>query len=153
MKVAFFILLLFLLLTFKVRGQGSQHKESNQGLTIPDYHWDYNTLLPDTVLMWSQSGRFADSVRRTIFSSKEDSNKVWQYFIQAQGYVFAKPDSAFFYAQQGLQLAKRINFEAGEYYCTLSLEWVNDAKGNYVNGLTVAFNLLNRAQRAGNDYR
>ncbi len=153
MKNSAFILLLYLTMHLSVQAQSSVHNQSSSIFPLPSFQGDYNKLLPDTVVLWFQIGRIADSVRRVISSSKEDTNKVWKYFLLAQGNIFANPDSAIFFAQQGLLLAKKINFEPGEYYCTLSLGLGNFAKGNLTGALPIFFNLRRRVKSINEEYR
>src|SRR5215470_6824093 len=98
MKSFLAALILFLLTSLGVKAQNGTQQTSAQVFSIPSYQWDYDLLLPDTAVFAYQNGRFVDSARRAISSSKQDSNKVWQYILRAQSNVFTNPDSTVVYA-------------------------------------------------------
>ena len=56
----------------------------------------------------------------------------------AEGYRGSKPDSAMFYAQQALQLAKKIQFPRGEVRALLGISVVMRELGNLPKALDIA---------------
>jgi signal transduction histidine kinase len=114
---------------------------------------DYNRLPIDTAQLNWQNGQFVDSVRKRILSSKEDSDKVWQYDILGQQNTFNNPDTAIMYEQKGLDIAKKINYEPGYFYCRISRSWTLMYSGNYTGSLSLEVNALKELEKTGNYYR
>jgi signal transduction histidine kinase len=114
---------------------------------------DYNRLPIDTFALGGQSGQLVDSVRERILSSKEDSDKVWQYYILSGQNTFNNPDTAIMYAQKGLDIAKKINYEPGYFYCGMIKSWTLTFSGNYTGSLSLEFNALKELEKTGNYYR
>src|SRR6516225_9084368 len=100
---------------------------------------DYNRLPVDTAALGWQNGQFVDSVRKRILSSNEDSDKVWQYFLLSVQNTFNNPDTAIMYAQKGLDIAQKIHFEPGCFYCTKAKSWTLMFNGNYTGSLSLEF--------------
>jgi signal transduction histidine kinase len=92
-------------------------------------------------------------IRNRISQSSEDSDRVWKYYILAARNTFTHPDSALAYAQRGLDLAKKIQFEAGEFYCGQVISWTQIFNGNYTGSLAIEFNHLKQLKNSNNFYR
>ena len=150
MKNIFIILFIALFSYTYTKGQVPLQNRQDQLFSVPDYIWDYNKLLPDTAEFILQSGHLADSIRAVIFSSNDDSNRVWRYYLLAQKSLFVNPDSTLFYAHEGIELAKKIHFEPGEYYCIRMYGWATD---NALESLSINYSLLKKAQNQKNGYR
>ncbi len=114
---------------------------------------NYHSLPVDTSLLFLQKGQLVDSVKKRISSSKEDSDMVWQYYLLSQQYTFNSADTALMYAQKGVDLAKEIHFETGEYYCSQIASWNYIFNGNYTTCLSIEFNLSKQLENSDNYYR
>jgi two-component system NtrC family sensor kinase len=55
-----------------------------------------------------------DSLKHELGSAKIDTVKVMLFSELSKAYVFYKPDSAFYYAEEGLEMAREINHQNGE---------------------------------------
>ncbi len=55
-----------------------------------------------------------DSLKHELVSAKIDTVKVMLFSELAKAYVFYKPDSAFYYAEKGLEMAREKNDQNGE---------------------------------------
>ena len=113
----------------------------------------HNSLAIDTSVLFFQKGQLATAVKKKIFSSTEDSDKVWQYYLLSYQYTFNNADTALVYAQKGINLAKEIHFETGEYYCSQIASWNFIFSGNYTSGLSIEFNLSKKLEKSDNYYR
>ena len=114
---------------------------------------DYNSLPVDTMQLFRQKGQFADSFKRKVFSSAADSDKVWQYYILGGQNTFNNPDTALMYAHKGLELAKKIHFETGEYYSNEIISMNLLFTGNYTGSLSIEFSQYNQLNKTDNNYR
>jgi signal transduction histidine kinase len=114
---------------------------------------NYHSLPIDTSLFFLQKGQLVDAVKKRISSSKEDSDKVWQYYLLSYQYTFNSADTALMYAQKGVDLAKEIHFETGEYYCSQIASWNYIFNGNYTTCLSIEFNLSKQLEKSDNYYR
>jgi signal transduction histidine kinase len=114
---------------------------------------NYNSFPIDTSVLFLQKGQLVDAVKKRIFSSNEDSDRVWKYYLLSQQYTFNNADTALTYAQKGLDLAKKIHFETGEYYCSQIASWNLIFNGNYTGSLSIEFDLSRRLEKTDNYYR
>ena len=64
-----------------------------------------------TKALLGQNVHYIDSLKQTLFTSKEDTNKVRLYVNLSEAYHFSYPDSALLYSPPGLQLARKLNFK------------------------------------------
>ena len=78
---------------------------------------------------------YADSLKQQLASAKEDVNRVDLLSDLARFYTFFYPDTAEYYGQQGLQLARKINYKAGEASCLMTLCLSLTFSGNYTSAL------------------
>ena len=83
------------------------------------------------VLVSAKTNPKADSLKMVFSKLTGDSNKVRLAFQISKLYWQSNPDSAQFYAQKGLQLARSINFRKGEADCLNSLSAVSWMRRNY----------------------
>src|SRR5258705_12906349 len=58
-----------------------------------------------------------DSLNKRLLTAKEDTSKVLLLAALIHTYVYSHPDSAIFLAQQGYDLAQRLNFAKGQSFC------------------------------------
>src|SRR4030095_5097246 len=84
----------------------------------------------------------ADSLKQQLASAKEDTERVNLLSELAQFYTFFYPDTAESYAKQGLQLARKINYERGEAGCMMGLCLSLTFSGNYASALDYGLKAL-----------
>src|SRR5688572_9501649 len=72
-----------------------------------------------------------DSLRNILSRTPDDSNKVLLFEKLAFAIANSKPDSALLLAQQGYQLARKINFDRGQADCLNLTGTTFLKKGNY----------------------
>ena len=89
-----------------------------------------------------------DSLRRLLSFSKEDSNRVFLLHRLYYPILFSRPDSALYLVQEGLKLARRINYKKGEVLCKTdigSVWWIigdySKANEEFLEGLRLAESL------------
>jgi len=76
-----------------------------------------------------------DSLKRVLANTREGPGRVLALEGLSYAYVSAYPDTALQYAEEGLQLAQKINYRVGEAYCTNALGNVYFSVGDYPNAL------------------
>src|SRR4051794_22916285 len=77
------------------------------------------------------SPRVADSLKQSLSASGEDSNRVLVLNQLTYTILFSKPDSAMYYAQEGLKLARLINYPKGQVFCNTDIGAVWWILGDY----------------------
>jgi tetratricopeptide (TPR) repeat protein len=88
-----------------------------------------------TSLSYSQDYHYIDSLKQVLKNEKEDTSKVLTLATLSGAFFFFKPDSQFFYADQGLQLAKKLDFERGQDNCYLGLMGSTWFMGNFAKAI------------------
>src|SRR6266542_720735 len=83
-----------------------------------------------------------DSLKQKLASAKEDTTKVNLLMNLGEPYIFSYPDTAANYATQGLQLAQKINYKAGEAKCLSMLCLSLSFLGNYATALDFGLKAL-----------
>src|SRR5688572_10833440 len=76
-----------------------------------------------------------DSLRRLLSVSGDDSNRVLLLHQLSYPILFSRPDSAMYIAQEGLKLARQINYKKGEALCKTDIGsvWWIDRKSTRLN--------------------
>jgi len=92
-----------------------------------------------------QNSSYIDSLKTTLLTAPNDTNKVESYFEIAYSYQWSKPDSALLYALPGLALARKLNFESGEFNLLLPVTEALSMKGNYSQALKFRFRSIELA--------
>ena len=77
------------------------------------------------------SPRVEDSLRLLLSTAVEDSNHVLLLHQIVYPVLFSRPDSAMYFAQEGLKLATQINFKKGESLCKTDIGSVWWIFGDY----------------------
>ncbi|HEX5154620.1 MAG TPA: tetratricopeptide repeat protein, partial [Parafilimonas sp.] len=95
---------------------------------------------------FSQDSYF-DSLKKILPTARDDTNKVYAYSDIAYSYQWSNPDSALLYALPGLALARKLNFERGEYDLILPITEALSLKGNYPQALKFRFRSIELAYR------
>ena len=75
---------------------------------------------------------YMDNLKKQILStSVQDTQRVHLISKLAYAMAFVRPDSAVLYAQQGVNLARKIGYVKGEEYCKYSIGWAMRIAGEY----------------------
>jgi signal transduction histidine kinase len=89
-----------------------------------------------------------DSLGRLLSASKEDSNRVYLLHRLSYPTLFSRPDSALNLVQEGLKLARQINYKKGEALCKTdigSVWWIigdySKANEEFLEGLRLSESL------------
>jgi two-component system NtrC family sensor kinase len=87
-----------------------------------------------------------DSLKTELKKAKQDTGQVRILTLLCNDYRFLKPDSAFFYGQRALTLARQINYPKGEANALYLLGFTNEAIGNYPKALELNLKSLHIAE-------
>ena len=88
-----------------------------------------------------------DTLKHELSISRPDTNRVMVLVGLINHYKFDIPDSAFFYGQQALTLARQINFPKGEAQALLFIAVTNNTLGNNSKALELQLKSLQIADR------
>ena len=102
------------------------------------------------ISVFPQNMHYVDSLKKALSQSEEDTNKVKLYANLSWEYQFSYPDSALSYSLPGLQLAKKLHFEEGEFDNLTSLGMSLTLKGNYSKALETQLKAREIADRLNN---
>ena len=105
------------------------------------------SLLTAFTLIKAQDDQTLDSLKRALITNPNDTNKVEAYVNIAYSYQWSDPDSALLYAMPGLALAKKLDFERGEYELILPITEALSLKGNYSKALEFRFRSIELANQ------
>ena len=106
------------------------------------------TILSINVAEAQQSNQFhIDSLKNELTIAKEDTNKVHLLLRLSESYVQSSVDTGIAYAQQALDLAKKVNFQEGILFAEGTLSTLFAVSGNYPLGLDHAFKTLALAKK------
>ena len=94
----------------------------------------------------------ADSLRKVLEATNEDTSRVWLLLKMARVFEYSKPDTAMFYARQAVQLAQEIYFEKGESKSLDEIAYLLMLTGNYPKALQTVFKAL-QINEKNNDQR
>ena len=100
-----------------------------------------------------QNVHYVDSLKKALSQSEEDTNKVKLYVNLSREYQFSYPDSALSYSLPGLQLAKKLHFEEGEFDNLTSLGMSLTLKGDYSKALETHLKARDIAERLNDHER
>src|SRR5438046_3451229 len=92
------------------------------------------------------SPEIENSLRLQLSASKEDSNRVLILHELYYTKLFSKPDSAMYLAQEGLKLARLINFPKGQALCKGDIGGVWWIIGDYSKAYEVMIESLKIAE-------
>ncbi len=88
-----------------------------------------------------------DSLKHELAISKPDTHRVMVLVQLINSYKFDIPDSAFFYGQKAVALARQMKFPKGEAQALFFLAGTYSALGNSSNGLELDFKSLQIANK------
>jgi two-component system, NtrC family, sensor kinase len=81
---------------------------------------------------------YADSVLKLLPSVTNDTTKVILLNSLGGYYLYVRQDSSFYFYQQSVQLAEKINYTYGIYLGYLQMSWVLNTASNYGKALEMA---------------
>ena len=87
-----------------------------------------------------------DSLRHELAKAESDTGRVLLLANLAEGYRWSKPDSAMYFGQNALKLAKQVDFQRGQAAALISISVVNRELGNLAKALDLAMQALTIAQ-------
>jgi len=108
------------------------------------------TLLLFSIVTYCQHMDTIDSLKNVLHKEKEDSNKIKTLFNLSSSYRFYYPDSSLVYAQQALELAEILDYEAGIFWSSTAICAASILVGNYPLELEYAFKALSLSQKLNN---
>jgi signal transduction histidine kinase len=83
-----------------------------------------------------------DSLKQKIASSPDDTTKVKLLYDIGQFYNWSYADTGLLYAQNGLRLSEKLNYEKGQAYSMYNLGASLTTLGDYANALNFGFKAL-----------
>ena len=98
---------------------------------------------------FAQGRKRIDSLKLKLTASKQDTNQVKILSLLCNDYRFLKPDSAFFYGQWALTLARQIKYSKGEAQALLVLGFTNEVIGNFPKALELHLKSSQIAENEG----
>ena len=100
-----------------------------------------------SIVGFAQNKKRRDSLKHELAISRADTNRVLVLIQLINSYKFSIPDSAFFYGQQALVLARHIKFPKGEANALYFLSVTNGALGNSSSSLELILKSLQIADK------
>ncbi len=98
-------------------------------------------------ITFAQNRKAIDSLSRELSISKQDTGHVNSMIWLAGHYWTYKSDSALFFGQGALELARQIKFPKGESNALAMLGLINNTIGNYTKALDLFLKALQVAER------
>src|ERR1700755_1028395 len=89
------------------------------------------------ILNASAQKKVTDSLKQLLNTAMPDTTRVVLLKNLGNKYAYSKPDSAMVYYQQGLDLARKINFTKGQQMCLNNSGVMFQVKGNYPKALNL----------------
>jgi two-component system NtrC family sensor kinase len=103
-------------------------------------------LTLSSIIGFTQDKRL-DSLKHELAISRPDTNKVLILVLLTTGYKYSIPDSAFFYGQQALELARQIKFPKGEVQALFYLSVTYRVLGNSSKALELELKSIQIANK------
>ena len=91
--------------------------------------------------------QWLDSLKKSLQTEKEDTNKVKNLLSLAEYYGNFRADTGIIYSRQALDIAEKLNFEQGILFAEGMLSISLTYSGNYPLGLDYAFKTLTLAKK------
>jgi two-component system NtrC family sensor kinase len=92
------------------------------------------------------SPKLADSLQQSLSASSKDSNRVLILHQLTYTILFSKPDSSMYFAQEGLKLARLINYPKGQVLCNADIGAVWWILGDYAKADQILLESLQSAE-------
>ncbi len=89
----------------------------------------------------------SDSLKRLLNEEKPDTSQVMLLASLSRAYIESIPDTARLFAQMGLKLARKINYEKGEARCLRMIGVIMGETGNYPKSLDFLLKALKICER------
>jgi two-component sensor histidine kinase len=104
------------------------------------------------IYLLSAQPKLTDSLKHELVLTNQDTSRVLVLSELCLQYRLSKPDSAFWYGQKALHLARQINYLKGEANALGSIGFVMREVGNLPNALRVEFKAIQIAEGSGDVY-
>ena len=95
------------------------------------------------------SPALVDSIKQLLSTSQEDSSRVILLHRLSYAVLFSSPDSALYFAQEGLKLARLTNYKKGEVLCKTDVGAVWWIIGEYSKANEILLESVEEAQALG----
>lgn len=92
---------------------------------------------------------YTDSLKQQLSSSTEDTNKVILLGLLSSEYIWSFADTGKIFAEEGLQLSKKLNFKSGEAMCSLNLCICLSQQGDFTRAFDLGFKALSIFENIG----
>ena len=102
----------------------------------------YTILLSFTFAITMAQRSRVDSLKQLLNTTSRDTVKAHLFSELSSEYAFSEPDSAFYYANEGLQLSKSINYSPGVAWNTFRLAVYFRLTGSSIQGMQLAMTAL-----------
>jgi tetratricopeptide (TPR) repeat protein len=112
----------------------------------------FSLVLLSAVKFAHAQQRTADSLKREINRSRQDTAEVVLLNRLSTFYTYSYPDSALQYDEQALRLAQKLDFIVGEIWACNHMGEALGAKGEFANALETDLKALHIAEKEGNKY-
>ncbi len=96
--------------------------------------------------------QWIDSIKKTLVTQKQDSNKVWTLKDISSYYSFNDPDSGLEYATQALALSEKLKYDKGIFWSIVALNHCLFVLGNYTLELDYALRAFPLAKKLNDNY-
>ena len=93
-----------------------------------------------------------DSLFQLLAAAKDDTSKVILLATIASTYSYSKPDSTMLIAEQGIKIARKINFKKGEISCLRLTGSFFANTGNYPKALEIYLQVLKIAEESKDEF-
>jgi tetratricopeptide (TPR) repeat protein len=94
-----------------------------------------------------QNDKKMDSLIQVLASVQTDTGKIWTMHDLAFNYLYSKPDSTIWFAQQALVLSKQINYERGEIRALNDIGNALASTGNYSEAIEIFQQALHKSEK------
>lgn len=111
----------------------------------------FSFLLLHSTAICAQN-KWLDSVKSVLNTQKPDTSKIWTLITLSESYKQSDPDSGFYYAQQALALAEKLQFDNGIFWSIVEINKSLYALGNYTLELDYAFRAYPLGNKLNNTY-
>jgi two-component system NtrC family sensor kinase len=94
--------------------------------------------------------KYVDSLKRSLLTIKQDSDKIKTYTQIGNYYQWSFPDSSLYYLESALQMAKKLSDSKQQFFVLLNMEEPLSTRGNYSKALQVSLQALTFAETLKN---
>jgi tetratricopeptide (TPR) repeat protein len=95
---------------------------------------------------FSQDYKNVDSLKQVLASIQSDTGKIWAMHDVAFNYIYSRPDSTTWFAQQALALSEKINYERGEIRSHNDIGSALASTGSYSEAIEIFLEALHKSE-------